>query len=176
MRLLRAADRTAAPWKNGGGATTEVIAVPHGAGFGDFDWRVSLAEVAASGPFSVFEGVDRWLLVLEGALALSVEGLGLARLSPGEHLAFPGDARTHGQVLDGPVRDLNVMSRRGRIRASAERLDGGMVGGGDQLILALGLVKVGDLVLEPHDAVQLDALDPPVMARGPMVRVRLDKA
>ena len=31
MRLLRAADRTAVPWKNGGGVTRDVIVWPAGA-------------------------------------------------------------------------------------------------------------------------------------------------
>ncbi|CAM5655899.1 hypothetical protein SSPIM334S_00286 [Streptomyces spiroverticillatus] len=45
MKLLRAADRTAVPWKNGGGITREIAAWPQGAA--DFDWRVSTRRVAA---------------------------------------------------------------------------------------------------------------------------------
>ena len=58
VRILRAADRVPAAWKNGGGVTREVASWPEQAGLDGFDWRISLAEVAAGGPFSVFPGVD----------------------------------------------------------------------------------------------------------------------
>ena len=47
------------PWKNGGGATRELACWPPGAGIDAFDWRVSVASVAASGPFLAYPGVDR---------------------------------------------------------------------------------------------------------------------
>ena len=50
-----------APWKNGGGSTTEIAIAPLGATVDKFDWRISLATIANSGPFSVFPGVDRTL-------------------------------------------------------------------------------------------------------------------
>jgi environmental stress-induced protein Ves len=123
MHVLRAADRKASPWKNGGGVTREVCAWPPGAGFDDFRWRVSMAEVRADGPFSVFPGVDRVLAVLEGRLALDIEGRGTIELSAASApAAFPGDAPTIGRLLAGPVTDLNVMSRRGAVRADLTRL------------------------------------------------------
>ena len=82
MRLLPAADRVPVPWKNGGGVTREVAAFPDGAGFDDFLWRISMAEVRADGPFSVFPGVDRVLAVLEGRLRLAVEGLAPIEVGP----------------------------------------------------------------------------------------------
>lgn len=121
--LLRAADRVATPWKNGGGVTREVAAWPHGAGFDDFHWRVSMAEVRSDGPFSAFPGVDRILAVLEGRLALAVTATGEFDLSPGgPPAAFPGDAAATARVLQGPVLDLNLMTRRGLARATLERL------------------------------------------------------
>src|SRR5690606_386633 len=63
------------PWKNGGGETAEIAVSPAGAGFDDFDWRISTAIVAQSGPFSGFPGVDRVLTVIEGgAMELTVAG------------------------------------------------------------------------------------------------------
>ena len=55
-------------WKNGGGATREAVNWPPGAGLDAFDWRVSIASIAASGPFSVFTGVERRIMLLEGCL------------------------------------------------------------------------------------------------------------
>lgn len=114
LRLLRTADRTATAWKNGGGVTREIAAWPEGAGTGDFAWRVSLAEVAADGPFSAFPGVDRTLTLAEGAgMDLTVAG---ARRLVDERFApqdFPGDEPTDCRLLGGPVVNFNVMYRRG---------------------------------------------------------------
>lgn len=118
MRVLRAADRTPVPWKNGGGVTREIAASPEDAPMDDFDWRISLAEVGADGPFSVFPGVDRTLTVVEGA--------GMDLMVGGEHHIvdeqywphdFPGDLETDGHLLEGPVVNLNVMYRGSRTQA-----------------------------------------------------------
>ncbi|MFE6834237.1 HutD family protein [Streptomyces sp. NPDC057705] len=118
LRLLRAADRGATPWKNGGGVTREIAARPEGAGTGDFAWRVSLAEVAADGPFSSFPGVDRTLTLAEGAgMDLAVAGvrhLVDERFAPRD---FAGDEPTDCRLLDGPVVNFNVMYRRSETRA-----------------------------------------------------------
>ncbi len=120
MQILRAADRVATPWKNGGGVTREVAARPPGAGMDGFDWRVSLADVAADGPFSAFPGVDRVLTVIEGdGLVLEVEGRS-TRLEPGAPFAFPGEAAVVARLTAGPIRDLNVMVRRGAWTARVE--------------------------------------------------------
>jgi len=122
MRLLRAADRAAQPWKNGGGLTREVAAFPDGAGFEDFAWRVSMAEVRADGPFSLFPDVDRILAVLAGRFRLTVAGETFDLAPGGTPAEFPGDRPAAAQVLDGPVLDLNVMTRRGRASAQVERV------------------------------------------------------
>lgn len=162
MRLLPAADRVPVPWKNGGGVTREVAAFPEGAGFDDFLWRVSMAEVRADGPFSAFPGVDRVLAVLEGRLRLEVEGLAHIELSPESPPAFfPGDAPTHGTVLAGPVLDLNVMTRRGRARALVRRLDGGIVPPGHHLLVATEPARAAGVPLAHHDALALEPADGP---------------
>jgi len=166
--LLRAADRVATPWKNGGGVTREVAAWPPGSGFDDFQWRVSMAEVRSDGPFSVFPDVDRILAVLEGRLALAVAAFGEFDLTPaGPPAAFPGDAATTGRVLDGPVLDLNLMSRRGGVRAALDRLQVGppltlAAVAGHRLVIATGgplRVTAGAIAydLERYDALLLDA-------------------
>ena len=48
-RLIRASDCRCMPWKNGGGATTEIAVHPHDAGLADFEWRVSIATVQVVG-------------------------------------------------------------------------------------------------------------------------------
>lgn len=122
-RVLRAAERTSSPWKNGLGVTAEVAAFPPGSGFDDFGWRISMAQVIAGGPFSRFEGVDRTLAVLEGQLLLAVDGSSPLLLSAtSEIAAFPGDIDTCAEVIETPVLDLNLMVRRGRFAGGLERL------------------------------------------------------
>ena len=126
MRIIRAADCLVMPWKNGGGTTTEIAVAPEGASLNDFDWRISMAHVGQDGPFSSFPGIDRTLSVLTGA------GITLA-FGDGERVRldrssapypFAADRAVDGQLIAGPIDDLNVMSRRGRWRHRVERLSG----------------------------------------------------
>jgi environmental stress-induced protein Ves len=124
MDHLPAAARSQTPWKNGGGVTSEIAAYPAGAGLDDFGWRVSTATVAAGGPFSRFEGIDRTLLVLGGkGLALQIgeqPPAAVTRETP--PISFPGDVAVHAELLKGPVSDLNVMTRRNEWRSHVQRL------------------------------------------------------
>lgn len=115
MRRVRRDDMRAAPWKNGGGVTYELAAFPEGAGFEDFVWRMSMAQVAADGPFSAFPGVDRTLTLIEGeGIALDFSGAAVA-LAPGAApFAFPGEAPVTGRLAQGAILDFNVMTRRAR--------------------------------------------------------------
>ncbi|WP_411288672.1 HutD family protein [Phenylobacterium sp.] len=123
MTLLCAVDRTAVPWKNGGGVTREIAAWPPGSGFDDFAWRVSMAEIHEDGPFSSFASVDRILAVLEGGLRLTVHGAGVFELSPrSAPLAFDGETPAAAKLTAGPVLDLNVMTRRGAAFARLDRV------------------------------------------------------
>jgi len=124
MRILRAADYRVMPWKNGGGTTTEIAVSPDGAGLDAFDWRVSMARVQGSGPFSSFAGIDRTLSVLEGeGIVLDVAGQPAARLTPvSQPFTFPADLPTSAALIAGPIADLNVMTRRGRMLHSVERM------------------------------------------------------
>lgn len=143
MRLLRASGHRVMPWKNGGGSTTEIAVFPDGAGLDAFDWRVSMATVSMDGPFSTFPNIDRTLTVLSGrGIVLDVDdGRPPVHLSVADQpLAFPGDVATYGTLIDGPIVDLNVMSRRGRIvhhivrHVSAHALDIALTGDVNLLI------------------------------------------
>lgn len=116
LRLLRAGDYRRMVWKNGGGITTEIA---RSAGDGDFDWRISIAEIAQDGDFSIFPEVDRELMLLDGGgvelLIGSDAAVALTRRY--QKHAFPGEAPVSCRLLDGPTRDFNVMVRRGRYAA-----------------------------------------------------------
>lgn len=100
------------PWKNGGGSTTEIwkAAGPDGA----ILWRLSIADVAADGPFSEFPGIDRWIMVIQGkGMELDIAGTGTIRVEKHlEPLAFSGDAATVCKLIEGPIRDFNLMVAR----------------------------------------------------------------
>src|SRR5207253_9624596 len=115
LRILRAAERPPTPWKNGGGLTREVIVHPSGSDLTRFDWRVSLAEIRAPGPFSSFPGIDRRMAVLEGRLSLSIGKGGGMIATPGTPaLTFPGEAAAVADPCGGPVPGGAVRTRRGR--------------------------------------------------------------
>jgi environmental stress-induced protein Ves len=92
------------------------VVFPRGADLENFGWRVSIAEIGQSGPFSNFPGIDRRLAVLEGELVLRIGGTAATALVPGSGpVAFAGDVPCMADIQAGcPARDLNVLTRRGR--------------------------------------------------------------
>jgi environmental stress-induced protein Ves len=128
----------------------------------DFEWRVSLADVAADGPFSVFPGVDRVLTVIAGdGLVLEVEGK-TERLQPGVPFAFPGDADVVARLTSGPIRDLNVMVRRGAWTARVTPWRGEVEASTDRPTLVVLLESTQDfaaldmVLFDPGETVTLD--------------------
>lgn len=119
IQHLRPADYRVMPWKNGLGTTTEIAVHPPGAGLDEFTWRLSIADLTASGPFSTFAGYDRTLVQIEGApMTLSHRSGGEHRLRLLSPYRFAGEIETYGALEAPPARDFNVMVRRDR--ASAE--------------------------------------------------------
>ena len=166
-RVLWAKDRVAIPWKNGGGTTSEVVVHPSGAGFDDFGWRVSIAQVDRSGPFSVFAGIDRHLAMLEGRVLLKIHGRAPADLSPeAQPVNFPGDVPTEADILDRPAKDLNVMTRHGAFRATVTRrtLEGRVAFTSTTLAFPLMRVTVDTFQLEKEDAILAEAGDAATVA------------
>ena len=162
---LPAANHRRMPWKNGRGETTEIAVHPQGAGLADFGWRLSMAGVTENGDFSIFPGIDRTLAVLSGAgINLEVQGHGSHRLTAGvEPLAFPADVPSSARVISGPIRDLNVMTRRGAFAHRLAALDAPAAPGPApdwRLWLATDYATLefaGEtLALAPHDALLCD--------------------
>ena len=136
IRHLTSADHRGMPWKNGQGTTTELAVQPEGAGLDAFAWRVSIADIGASGPFSSFPGISRVIVQTEGEpMTLVHEGHGRRRLAHLQPHRFEGEWATCCEV-SGPVRDFNVMTRRGQVRASVTIHD--LVAGSRVKVLAPG--------------------------------------
>ncbi|MDR5762122.1 HutD family protein [Caballeronia sp. LZ035] len=120
--MIRAASLVPQPWKNGGGMTREIATGPKGASLDGFAWRLSLADVALEGAFSSFAGVDRVLVLLDGAgMRLAEAGGAMHVLDRPLALArFAGETAIHATLINGPTRDFNVMVRRDLARATVE--------------------------------------------------------
>ena len=112
-RTIRAAECRVMPWKNGHGSTTELAVEPSGASLEGFDWRISIAELRASGLFSSFPGYDRIIVQLDGPPMTLTHGdrppVALEQFVP--H-AFSGDDETSCDVA-GVAHDFNLIVRQG---------------------------------------------------------------
>ena len=103
-------------WKNGTGWTREIVRVPDRE---DWDWRLSIAEIESDGPFSLFTGIDRELVLIRGnGLRLRFEDGAVTELQPPhERIRFAGERAVQGELLDGPTHDFNLMWRRDLVAA-----------------------------------------------------------
>jgi len=140
----------AVPWKNGGGVTRELACFPPRASFDDFIWRVSIADVHASGPFSSFPGIDRVITLLDGdGMRLEfADGKVHALTDPLVPFVFAGEAQLHAALAGAPSRDFNLMLRRDRARGEIDvlRASGIMASASDSTLLysAAGRWQLGD--------------------------------
>jgi uncharacterized protein len=126
MQIIRKSSFTATPWKNGGGITHEAIRV---AANGEaFRWRVSVAQIEASGPFSDFAGYNRKMVLLRGSgVRLTFDGGQRTYLREAGDLAeFDGALATECDLLGGSCADLNLMVSKSMkaARVRVERLRG----------------------------------------------------
>jgi uncharacterized protein len=122
LQVIRKSSFSATPWKNGGGITHEAIRVP--ASGDPFRWRVSVAHVDASGPFSEFAEYNRKMVLLRGAgIELRfADGTHRTLRKTGDLVEFDGALATHCELLNGPCVDLNLMvSKSDRVSVRVER-------------------------------------------------------
>lgn len=169
LKIIRQSSFRALPWKNGGGTTHEAIREPP---TGDaFVWRLSVAHIESSGPFSDFAGYSRKMVLLRG-LGLSL------RFANGEHrmlrkigdsLEFDGAVAAHCNLLDGPCVDLNfIVSKSVRAHARVERLDKQLLVCPTHLESALIFSITDPLLLEcdAAEALRLEPWDLAVLSQG----------
>ncbi|MDD1967916.1 HutD family protein [Pseudomonas putida] len=123
LTLLRAVNYPRMPWKNGGGSTEEITR-DAGEGLDGFGWRLSIADIGESGGFSVFDGYLRIITVLQGAgMTLNIDGQDSEALLPSDPFAFSGDSQVSCTLLDGPIRDFNLIYSPARYRARLQWID-----------------------------------------------------
>ncbi|WP_295517093.1 HutD family protein [uncultured Pseudomonas sp.] len=160
--LLPAREHRRMPWRNGLGSTLEIA---RDTPADDFGWRISLADVTQAGPFSPFAGMTRIISVIEGAgMRLHVDGESTASLGRWQTFVFSGDAQVECELLDGPIRDFNLIYRADRYAAELDwvAIDGAWELNDSRALLlfcARGSLKVhhedARLGLEPLDALHV---------------------
>jgi environmental stress-induced protein Ves len=124
FNVLRAADYPRMPWKNGGGSTEEITR-DAGTGLDGFGWRLSIADIGESGGFSTFAGYQRVITVLQGAgMTLTVDGQDMRPLLPLDPFAFSGESQVSCALLNGPIRDFNLIYAPDRYLARLQWLEG----------------------------------------------------
>jgi environmental stress-induced protein Ves len=112
MQIIRRSEFVTTSWKNGGGVTHEALRMPPE---GDpFLWRVSIADVGSSGPFSDFTGYRRAMVLLRGSgVRLHfADGTAPELREVGDLIQFDGAMETHCEILAGACTDLNLILSR----------------------------------------------------------------
>lgn len=108
------------PWNNGGGSTREIFRFPEGDA--DWQWRLSIADIAADGPFSSFPGCERSLTLLAGAgMSLQFADRRCDLHSPYAACRFAGEETPECVLFNGPTVDFNAIWRRDAVSITVER-------------------------------------------------------
>jgi environmental stress-induced protein Ves len=179
LQIIRRASFTATPWKNGGGITHEAIRVPAG---GDrFRWRVSVAHIDASGPFSEFAEYNRKMVLLQGAgLDLRFgDGTQKALRKVGELVEFDGALAAHCELLKGPCVDLNLMiAKSDGVAARVERFMESLVlgAGRNETLVIFAIDRRFKLEITAGKTVTLEPWDLAVLSQGSGRLHRLETA
>ena len=157
LRIVKRSGWTRQPWRNGKGMTNEVL---RDGDSESFVWRISVAEVSESAHFSQFNGVDRILTQLEGGpLLLTIADTTVKTAALGDPYPFAGEVPVYCHVTGGTARDLNVMTRRDRVKASMARLTSDFdltaaEGGRSFAYVGQGEVRLAGRRLEPDDLIE----------------------
>ncbi len=175
-KLIPAESLPSMPWKNGGGTTREVLKFPASATIDTFEWRISLAAVTTSGPFSLFPDIDRTMIVTDGqGIELNDGQERIALRRSDEPFSLSGESPYRASLIDGPIADLNVMTRRARFshsvrrhRAAGTSIDRGnfrvIVALSERLICAIGsesiaLARLDSLFFDGMERATVEATD-----------------
>jgi environmental stress-induced protein Ves len=179
MQRINVREITPKPWKNGAGVTREIAVGPARSNenaAGDFDWRISVAEVECDAPFSAFPGIDRCIVLLRGAgmLLKARDGSIEHRLDRAcEPFRFAGEAALDATLFNGPCGDFNVMTKRGEFRCEigVHHSDAQVTGGDITMLLCVD----GEWLVESDHSNDRNVLTPmlALLSREPLQRIKL---
>ncbi len=164
MKIQRAASYHAEPWKNGGGVTREIVRIARANSDG-FIFRLSLATVSQDGPFSLFPGIARVLIVTEGN-GMRLQGAFSRDAKLFEAVRFSGEEAIVATLVEGPTKDFNVMWSEEAfpsLSVSILRSEAAVVRGFGAICALRGSasITVGteDHLLETYDTILLEECD-----------------
>ncbi len=157
MHLIRFADLEPQPWKNGGGVTREIAALRHGQSNEQIVWRLSIADVVCDGPFSNFAGLTRILTVIKGHGIRLISANGINSAGFGVPVEFDGGMAVDSELIDGPIRDLNVMFDARLCSAAVTVVKGPAQWQGADILAIIGLTGLCR-VNDTHDLAEGDTL------------------
>jgi environmental stress-induced protein Ves len=147
----------AAPWRNGGGVTRELLAWPSAA---DWTVRLSVADVERDGPFSAYPGVQRWFAVLSGqGVRLRLPGETHELDAASDPFQFDGAVPVDCELLGGATRDFNLMVRGGRGRMGRSRNGDSFTGSAGALVAVYSIGALRWRILDRDERIALDIAD-----------------
>jgi environmental stress-induced protein Ves len=123
LRIIRFDELETVSWKNGGGTTREIAVEKNGE---TILWRLSMADVTCNGPFSNFAGLKRILTVMDGKGMRLISSHETIEASFGKPVIFDGAKEIRSELIDGPLRDLNVMFNPAHYYGTVEMMKGSM--------------------------------------------------
>lgn len=120
VRYIPLSQQTEMPWKNGGGTTREICKHQDASGV---VWRASIATIHASGPFSLFEGCDRIITLIDGPPVMldfaDGEQRTLEMFTP-EHFSCD---RSVSATIAATSHDLNLIWRRDSVSVASQAIN-----------------------------------------------------
>lgn len=121
ITLIRHAETTPTPWKNGMGVGRNIAVWPRQTE-GEFDVLIATAELSGTVPFSSYPGVDRSLFVTAGSLLLKSANRETVLSRESEPLVFAGEEEIIGTAIGGEtMQDFNLLSKRGVVHHTLAR-------------------------------------------------------
>ena len=156
LRIIRKSSFKPSPWKNGGGVTHEAIRVP---AEDPFRWRVSVAHIDASGPFSDFAAYNRKMVLLQGGgIELRfADGNRKTLQEVGDLVEFDGGSAAYCELTRGPCVDLNLMvSKSDGVAVRVERVIEPLAFNApyDETMLIFGIEHRVTLAIDARNAAQ----------------------
>lgn len=122
MRHIPANNYVKGLWRNGRGVSWDIASDQPFGQNAEFGWRFAIAEIAVTGPFSVYGSVDRIFTLLDGdgVDLIFANGRKLQAHKPFVPLDFPCDIATDCTLAGGLCRALNLFTSRGLWKASVK--------------------------------------------------------
>ncbi|MGP3938966.1 HutD/Ves family protein [Streptomyces sp. 6N106] len=166
-------------WANGRGWTREIHREPAADSPQTVAWRLSLADIEDTGPFSPFPGMERHLLSAAPVpLQLSIDGV-VHDLRYTQIVTFGGTSEVATTAVHGRAQALNLMVRSG-IHGSLDLLEGDTqlsvsAAFATALVVLDGIVTLDDRRLERFDTILPGTEDTRLALQGATVaRVRVE--